>query len=291
MRAVTRILYVGCPMWAHRPWVGRHLPAGTPSGSELAAYSRVVNAVEGNTTFYASPTPNIVERWATQADPGFRFVCKAPREITHERRLRDVDAALAAFVHLMEPLGPRLGGITLQLPASFGPGDLGALAAVLGQATATVRWSVEVRHPDFFVGPSRAALDRLLERCGAERVLLDSRALFAEPPCSKAGREAWQAKPRVPALTEALGQRPIVRFIGSDHPHRTDAGLEPWREVVARWLREGRTPTFFVHTPDNLDSPGLARSFHAAVADLVPDLGRLADLPELDRPPEQESLF
>jgi uncharacterized protein YecE (DUF72 family) len=83
----------------------------------------------------------------------------------------------------------------------------------------------------------------------------------------------------------------VVRFIGSDHPERTDAGLEPWREVVARWVREGRTPTFFVHTPDNLDSPGLARSFHSAVADLVPDLERLADLPEPDRPPEQESLF
>lgn len=284
-------MYVGCPMWAHRPWVGRHLPASTPSGAELAAYSRVVNAVEGNTTFYASPTPHIVERWASQADPGFRFVCKAPREITHERRLRDVDAALAAFVDLLAPLGPLLGGITLQLPASFGPGDLGALAAVLGQASATVRWSVEVRHPDFFAGPARTALDRLLGRCGAERVLLDSRALFAEPPRSEAGREAWQAKPRVPAITEALGDHPVVRFIGSDHSHRTDVGLEEWRPIVADWLREGRTPTFFVHTPDNLESPGLARAFHAAVADLVPDLERLPEPPSVDPPPAQESLF
>ena len=291
MGTVTRILHVGCPMWAHRPWVGRHLPAGTPTGSELAAYSRVVNAVEGNTTFYASPPPATVARWATQAAPGFRFVFKAPREITHDRRLRDVDSLVAAFVELVAPLGAMLGGITFQLPASFVPGDLGALAVVLAQAPAEVRWSVEVRHPDFFNGASRAALDRLLERYGAERVLFDSRALFAEPPRSEAGREAWQAKPRVPALTEALTDRPVVRFIGSDHPERTDAGLEPWREVVARWVREGRTPTFFVHTPDNLDSPGLARSFHAAVADLVPDLERLADLPELDRPPEQESLF
>lgn len=291
MGTVTRILYVGCPMWAHRPWVGRHLPAGTPTGSELAAYSKVVNAVEGNTTFYASPTPRVVARWAEQADPGFRFVCKAPREITHDRRLRDVDSLVAAFVELVAPLGAMLGGITFQLPASFAPGDLGALAAVLNKAPAGVRWSVEVRHLDFFAAPARTALDRVLERYGAERVLLDSRSLFAQLPLTDPGREAWQAKPRVPALTEALTDRPVVRFIGSDHPDRTDEGLDVWRSIVSGWVAEGRTPTFFVHTPDNLDSPGLARSFHAAVADLVPDLERLADPPEPDRPPEQESLF
>ena len=51
------VLHVGCPMWAHRPWVGRSIPASTRHGAELAAYSQVVNAVEGNTTFYASPSP------------------------------------------------------------------------------------------------------------------------------------------------------------------------------------------------------------------------------------------
>ena len=50
-------LHVGCPSWAHRPWVGRFLPADTRPGTELYAYSRRVNAVEGNTTFYASPQP------------------------------------------------------------------------------------------------------------------------------------------------------------------------------------------------------------------------------------------
>jgi hypothetical protein len=60
---------------------------------------------------------------------------------------------------------------------------------------------------------------------------------------------------------------------------------------VSGWIAEGRTPTFFVHTPDNLESPALARSFHAAVADLQPGLERLAELPSADRPVEQESLF
>ncbi len=44
-------LYVGCPIWAQRSWVGRFLPADTATGSELHAYSRLLNAVEGNATF------------------------------------------------------------------------------------------------------------------------------------------------------------------------------------------------------------------------------------------------
>lgn len=277
-------------MWAHRPWVGRHLPAATAPGRELAAYARVVNAVEGNTTFYALPSAATVTRWATHVDPSFRFVCKVPQVATHERRLHDVDQVIAEFVELMAPLGPRLGGLTLQLPASFGPGDLALIDGVLARSPQVVRWSVEVRHPDFFDGTSRAALERVLVRRGAERVLLDSRALFAQPPRSEAGRDAWAKKPRVPTITEPLGDMPIVRFIGSDDPLVTDAALAEWEPIVARWVHEGRSPTFFVHTPDNVESPALARAFHAAVCARVPGLAPLPEPPSLHEQ-IQQTLF
>jgi uncharacterized protein YecE (DUF72 family) len=284
------VLHVGCPMWAHREWVGRFLPAGTAHGAELAAYSRYVNAVEGNTTFYASPPAATVERWLERVHPGFSFVFKVPRVITHDKRLRDIDADVAAFVELMSPLHGRIGGLTLQLPASFAPVDLGVLDGVLGSLPSGWRWSVEVRHLGFFQPPGRAALDRVLTRHGAERVLLDSRALFSQPPRSEAGREAWEKKPRVPALTDALTDRPIVRFIGSDDPERTSTGLQEWLPIIEMWLGEGRTPTLFVHTPDNVDSPGLARTFHAEMALLVEGLQPLPDaLPLLQA--EQGSLF
>jgi len=98
---VRRTLYVGCPMWAQRAWVGRFLPVDTPSGRELHAYCRLLNAVEGNTTFYATPTPEIVARWRDQALPGFRFVFKVPKHITHDRRLRGIATELTAFCQLM----------------------------------------------------------------------------------------------------------------------------------------------------------------------------------------------
>lgn len=283
-------LYVGCPMWAHRPWTGRYLPVGTPSGHELVPYSRFVNAVEGNTTFYAAPTPATVAKWAAEAHPGFRFVFKVPQRITHELRLRDVDGEIAAFVDLIEPLRAVVGALTLQLPASFAPVDLGVLDGLLRRLPGGWRWSVEVRHRAFFEGPARVAVDRVLARNGAERVLLDSRPLFARPPMTEIGRETWGRKPRVPALTDALTDEPIVRFIGSEHPDVTAAGLEQWQPIVRDWVHDGRSPTFFVHTPDNADSPALARGFHDAVAAMVPDLAALPDPLPVD-PAEQGSLF
>lgn len=272
MQAVT--LRVGCPMWAHRPWVGRHLPAGTRAGQELPAYSRVFDAVEGNTTFYASPTASTVAKWAQQLvdAPGFRFVFKVPRLITHGRRLLDIDRELAEFCALLEPLGDRVGGLTLQLPPSFGPSELDALDGVLSRATRTVRWSVEPRHPQFFTGAGRAGFDAVLVRHDAERVLLDTSPLFAAPPTTDAGREECDQKPRLPTITEPLTDHPIVRCIGNDDPQVTEAGLQRWEPIVADWLVDGRTPTFFVHTPTNLDTPALAQAFHAAVSLRVPGL-------------------
>jgi hypothetical protein len=47
--------------------------------------------------------------------------------------------------------------------------------------------------------------------------------------------------------------------------------------VVAGWLREGRSPTVFIHTPDNVDAPELARRFHDEVRALVPEVKPLQE--------------
>jgi len=277
-------------MWANRAWVGRYLPSRTVPGTELAPYSHLLNAVEGNTTFYATPPELAVAKWAKQAAAGFRMVFKAPRALTHDRRLRGVASDLAAFAALLAPLGDRLGGITLQLPASFGPGDLAALADTARQLPAGVRWSVEVRHPQFCGGPAMASLHHLLERHGMERVVLDTTALFAHPPTTDAGREEWRSKPRLPLLDLALTDHPIVRFIGSDDTARTEHGLARWDDVLAQWLDDGREPTFFVHTPDNRSTPALARALHERLAAMVPHLEPLPT-PSPVQPAAQGSLF
>ena len=59
-------LRAGCALWAHKPWVGSFLPANTPQNRMLEAYGAHFDTVEGNTTFYALPSPSTVSRWAEQ---------------------------------------------------------------------------------------------------------------------------------------------------------------------------------------------------------------------------------
>jgi uncharacterized protein YecE (DUF72 family) len=280
------VLRVGCPMWAHRPWVGRFYPAGVKAGTELGHYVTWCNAVEGNTTFYAEPPATTVARWCEQTPDGFRFAFKLPRTITHDKRLRDVALEVRSFLDAIEPLGPRVGPIQVQLPGSFGPESLEALFAFLRRLPAEHRWAIELRHRDFFLGTTvRSALDELCVARGIGRVVLDTRPLYAGEATSTAALDERRTKPRLPIVLDAVGQHPIIRVIGEDAPEGTLRGLTAWAEQVAAWLREGREPYVFVHQPENLDSPALARKFHALVTALVPGLD------PLPTPTGQTSIF
>jgi uncharacterized protein YecE (DUF72 family) len=275
-------------MWTHVPWQGRFLPHPLPPRERLAAYATWCNAVEGNTTFYATPARGSVESWARQTSPDFRFVVKLPRSITHERRLVDTGEELRAFLSAIEPLGPRAHALWVQLPSSFAPSDVGALAGFLRRLPGSHRYAVEVRHRAFFEDTrSERLLERVLTGAGAEWIPFDTTTLFATPPASDAEREAWMKKPRVPYRSRALTDRPIVRYIGRDSTARTVEGWQRWVTTVTGWLREGREPTVFVHTPDNADAPALARRFHDDVRSRLPGID---PLPE-PIPAEPLSLF
>jgi uncharacterized protein YecE (DUF72 family) len=252
-------------MWTHKAWEGRVVGQ---SAERLRAYAQWCTAVEGNTTFYATPARETVASWAAQTPPGFRFVLKIPKVVSHEQRLAGGD--LRPFLRAVEPLGPRIHALWIQLPGSFTPGDLDVLSGFLGRIPAGYRVAVEVRHRAFFERPAR--LEETLAAAGAEWIPFDTTSFFATPPVSEAERDAWAKKPRMPLRTTALTDRPIVRYLGRDDPARTVEGWQRWVAVTARWLQEGRSPTVFIHTPDNAAAPELARRFHDEVRARVPDL-------------------
>ncbi|MEV5960609.1 DUF72 domain-containing protein [Kribbella sp. NPDC051952] len=271
-------LHVGCAQWTHPAWP-------QPSRDKLRAYATWCNAVESNTTFYATPSRTTVEKWADQTAPDFRFVVKLPQLITHERRLSGVEVELRAFLSAIEPLGERNHAVWIQLPASFSPTDLGALAGFLHYAPRDYRYAVEVRHPAFFDEPGAAGqLEQVLGRVGAEWIPFDTGTLFSRRPTSFAERDAWMKKPRVVRRTRALTAHPIVRYIGRDSVQETVEGWDYLVELVIGWLAEGRSPTIFLHTPDNAEALNLARLFHSTVADRVPDLSPLPEPVEVEPP-------
>lgn len=266
-------LHVGCAMWTHKAWQGRFLAHPLPAHERLRHYAGWCTAVEGNTTFYATPTRDTVASWAQQTDDDFRFVLKLPKTVTHERRLTHADEPLRAFLDAIEPLGPRAHALWIQLPGSFAPADVPVLARFLRTLPTDHRYAVEVRHPAFFDDPRAVRLlEDALATVAAEWIPFDTTAFFRSPPSSDAERDAWVKKPRVPLRTDALTDRPVVRYLGRDDTARTVEGWRHWVDVTAGWLREGRSPTVFVHTPDNADALLLARRFHDEVRARVPEL-------------------
>ncbi len=113
-------LHVGCAMWTHKAWQARF----GPSRDRLSAYAEWCNAVEGNTTFYATPTKETVASWAQQTGPDFRFVIKLPKLITHERRLIDAGADVYTVPRRdRSPWAARVPAVgNPACPGLFGPG-------------------------------------------------------------------------------------------------------------------------------------------------------------------------
>lgn len=267
-------------MWGNRDWSKTFFTEGAKVADYLVQYSSVFNTVEGNTTFYGLPSSETVMRWAEEAADDFQFCFKFPQRITHALRLRDAGEETQRFFSTMEPIADKLGPFLLQLPPSFSPDMLVDLKAYLPSLPNDYRYTVEVRHLGFFHNHEvDDALCELLMQHGIDRVIFDTRPLFSAPPKTDAIREAQSKKPRVPANTYALGKHPSLRFVGHPDAQRSLEYFRPWLRKVATWIEEGKTPYVFIHTPHAADAPELAREFHRALREFIPDLPELADFP------------
>lgn len=286
-------LYLGCPVWAHEPWRGKFFTRDARREDFLPQYAGVFDTSEGNSTFYGLPTPATIARWAAEAPETFRFCLKFPRTITHDLQLVGAAAATREFLDRVAPLAPKLGPFFLQLHQTFGLRRLGELAAYLRTLPREHGYAVEVRSAEFFdAGPGERALDELLGELGMERVVFDTRGLFASAATDPATVDAKRKKPRVPVRFTAIGPRPFVRFVGDPDVARNQAVFDEWAAVVARWVGEGRTPYFFTHHPDDAWAPELARRFQLRVHALLPAVPAPAAWPaERENRPTQMSLL
>lgn len=295
MSASSPRLILGCPLWAEPGWRGALYSRGADADQRLHEYARVFGAVEGNTTFYALPALDTVRRWASLLPEHFHFCAKLPSEVSHGGRLDPAHPELLRFFRHMAPLEQRLGPVWLQLPASVGPYQLDQLQAFLDALPGAYRYAVEVRHLDFFrKDDNERRLNRLLHERGIERVMFDSRGLFASRDTDPATLDAQQKKPRLPVHAVALAQQPTLRFIAGLDNQLSLRWLEPWLGKCVQWLQEGRSPMLFMHTPDNRLAPELARLFHAQLSQRLADLPAMAPWPgelEQQQAPSQAGLF
>jgi len=141
-------VHVGTSGWYYDHWEGVLYPPRLPKAKRLALYTQRYNAVEINATYYRLPTPSMVEGWHRKAPPGFLYVVKANKEITHNRKLRHAAEPLARLLELVSGLEDKLANILFQLPRSLHQ-DLPLLEDFLALLPEQPRCSFEFRHPSW----------------------------------------------------------------------------------------------------------------------------------------------
>ena len=286
--------FLGCPEWSRPEWRGHLFPAQARPADFLGEYAQVLSAVEGNTTFYALPRAEVVARWKEATPSNFRFCFKFPRSISHELRLEQAGAQTSEFLTRLAPLEERLGPFMLQLPSDFGRNRWPLLQQFLRQLPAEFDYAVEVRNLAYFdERETEFALDEFLQRHNVARVLFDTRELMACRHNDASTIEAQRKKPKVPVRFTATNQTPILRFVGHPDNEANYPVLRDWARRVAQWMREGRTPYIFLHTPaENVRAPQLARDFHDFLREEEPSLPPLPSFAgESGGSHEQLSLF
>lgn len=243
------IVRIGISGWTYGPWRGTFFPENLKQSEELDYASRQVRSIEINGTFYSLQRPSSYATWAMKTPDDFVFSVKAPRFITHIKRLQDVAGPLANFFASgVLRLGAKLGPLLWQLPPSL-PYDadrLAAFFALLPRDTASaarlarqhdehiaqtwlktdenrpLRHAIEVRHASFQT-PEFIAL---LREHHIALVVADT-----------AGK--W------PFMEDLTTDFVYVRLHGDEELYvsgYTPAALQTWARKIGAWSR-GQNPT------------------------------------------------
>jgi uncharacterized protein YecE (DUF72 family) len=267
MRRKTGHIRIGLSGWNYPRWRGAFYPRGLRQKDELAYAGRLFDTTEINGTFYSLKRPEHFARWREAVPEGFLFAVKGSRYITHMKKLRDPEAALANFfasgiLALEEKLGPLLWQLPERLVfdeerldrfMAALPRDSEAAAELArrcdhrlaGRAlTETgrkriLRHAIEIRHRSFL----DPAFIRLLRRQSVALVFADT--------------VDW------PYAEDVTADFVYIRLHGSEELYASgydDLALDRWAARITAWAAGGAPPD--AKTTDPAPSPHRPRDVY-----------------------------
>jgi uncharacterized protein YecE (DUF72 family) len=151
-RRVDSPIYLGTSAFTAAGWDTAFYPAGMKAADYLGYYATKFQAVEIDSTFYATPAAATVTRWRNKTPEGFIIAAKVPQIITHEKCLLECDDEFAQFIEVISLLGDRLGPLLLQFPYfnsevfQSGVQFLSRLKAFFKKLPKDKRFAIEIRN-------------------------------------------------------------------------------------------------------------------------------------------------
>jgi len=142
-------LYVGTSGYSYGAWKGKFYPKNLPAPQMLHFYGERFRSVEINSTFNGTPKTSVMEQWAEAVGGDFKFALKAPRQITHVKRLKGADDLVSHLLEAAGVLSEHQGPVLFQLPPNSKI-DLPRLRAFLALLPSQLNAAFEFRHPSWF---------------------------------------------------------------------------------------------------------------------------------------------
>ncbi|SOD18998.1 DUF72 domain-containing protein [Pedobacter xixiisoli] len=111
---------IGCSGFYYKEWKDFFYPKGLAQKDWFKFYCENFNTIEINSSFYKVPSPKSLDKWYNDSVADFSFTMKAPRLITHYKKLEGCKNDFWEFNQIVsEGLKEKLAYILFQFPPSF----------------------------------------------------------------------------------------------------------------------------------------------------------------------------
>lgn len=151
------MIWIGTSGFQYPEWKGTFYPETLSAAKMLPYYADHFPTTEINYSFYRVPAISTITRWNSETPSRFRFSFKAPREITHVKKLRGCADVLDRFQKSIQKLGSKLGIVLFQLPPYFGR-DISLLTDFLASLPREMKCAFEFRHASWFADETLTTL-------------------------------------------------------------------------------------------------------------------------------------
>ena len=241
---------VGGTVWGVPQWKGVHFPAKAKPSEFLFHYSRLFPCIEFNGSHYRTPPIAQVAKWVEQVPSNFLFCPKFPQSISHWRQFQNCERETDLFIEALFAFGKNLGTTFIQLPPHYSPSKAEPLLRYLEKLPTDVRYSVEMRHPDWFVG-------NVLEEYANELKKLKVGLIV----CDTAGR-------RDAVHMRLTSDELVVRFGGNDLQVSDEIRMRQWIQQLKAWEKIGLKKCYFwIHQPESLHTVETMQLFNEIISD------------------------
>jgi uncharacterized protein YecE (DUF72 family) len=213
-------IHIGTSGWSYDHWTHVLYPPGAPSRDRLGYYTRVFQTVELNASFYRWPRNATFASWRRRLPDAFQFSVKAPRGLTHAKKLYAPETWVQRIAASWHELGDKRAVLLVQLAPDHARDDA-RLQYFLERLPPWIRTAVELRHPSW----DHDDVFAMLEHRGAAYCVMSG----AHLPC----------------VLRATAPFVYVRLHGPDHEHvyggsYSDADLAWWADRLREWDAAGK---------------------------------------------------